>query len=67
MDFAGVSDSKESTCNTGDLGLIPGLGRSPGGGYGKALQCSCLENPMDIGGWWARDHGVEKSWTRLSN
>ena len=38
---------KKSTCNSGDLGLIPGLGRSPGDGKGYPLQCSCLENPMD--------------------
>ena len=41
----GGSDSKESTCNAGDLGLIPGLGRSPGGGHGNPFQNSCLENP----------------------
>ena len=41
----GGSDCKESACNAGDLGLIPGLGRSPGGGYGNPLQYSCLENP----------------------
>ena len=45
LDFPGASDSKESTCNAGDLGLIPGLGRSPGGGLGNPLQYSCLENP----------------------
>ena len=43
--FLGVSDLKEFTCNAGDLGLIPGLGRSPGGGHGNPLQYSCLENP----------------------
>ena len=43
--FPGGSDSKESPCNVRDLRLIPGLGRFPGGGYGNALQCSCLENP----------------------
>ena len=42
---------KESACNAGDVGLILGLGRSPGGGHGNALQCSCLENPMDRGAW----------------
>ena len=42
---------------------IPGLGRSPGGGYGNPLQYSCLENPMDRGAWWATVHGVAKSWT----
>ena len=45
LGFPGGSDGKESTCNAGDLGLIPGLGRSPGGGHGKPLQYSCLENP----------------------
>ena len=43
--FPGGSVSKESTCNVGDLGLIPELGRSPGGGHGNPLQYSCLENP----------------------
>ena len=46
MGFAGGSDGKESDCNAGDLGLIPGLGRSPGGGNDNLLQYSCLENPM---------------------
>ena len=45
----GGSDDKESTYNAGDLGLIPGLGRYPGGGHGNPLQYSCLENPMDRG------------------
>ena len=44
---------KESACNAGDPGLIPGLGRSPGEGNGNPLQYSCLENPMDRGAWWA--------------
>ena len=43
--FSGGSDGKESACNAGDLGLIPGLGRSPGGGHGNTLQYSCLDNP----------------------
>ena len=47
------SDGKESACNTGDLGSIPGLGRSPREGNGNLLQFSCLENPMDRGAWWA--------------
>ena len=46
-------------------GLIPGWGRSPGGGYGNPLQYSCLENPMNRGAWWATVHGVAKSQTRL--
>ena len=48
-----------------DLGSIPGLGRSPGGGHGNPLQYSCLENPMDRGAWRATIHGVTQSWTRL--
>ena len=44
MDFPGGSAGKESTGNTGDLGSIPGLGRSPGGQHGNSLQCSCMEN-----------------------
>ena len=61
-DFPGGSDGKESACNVGDLGLLPGLGRSPGGWPGNPLQCSCLENSMDRGAWWATVHGVTKSW-----
>ena len=52
---------KESTCSAGDLGLIPGLGRSPGEGNGNPLQCSCLENSTDRGAWRATVHGVTKS------
>ena len=51
LGFPGGSDSKESACDTGDLGLIPGLGRSPGEGNGYPLQCSCLENSMHRGAW----------------
>ena len=50
---------------TGDSALIPGLGRSPRGGNGYPLQCSCLENPMDRGAWRTTVHGVRKNWTRL--
>ena len=46
LGFPGGSDNKESTCNAGDLGWIPALGRSPGEGNGNPLQCSCLGNPM---------------------
>ena len=63
--FPGGSDGKESTCNAGDLGLIPGLGRSPGGGQGSPLQYSCLENPMDRGAWRATVHGVTESDTTV--
>jgi len=51
----------------GDLGSIPGSGRSLGEGNGNPLQYSCLENPMDGGAWRATVHGVAKSWTQLSN
>ena len=61
------SDGKESACNAGNLGSIPGLGRCPGEGKGNPLQYSCLENPMDGGAWWAIVHGVAKSQTGLSN
>ena len=63
----GGSEVKASTFNAGDLGSIPGLGRSPGEGNGNPLQYSCLENPMDGGAWWAIVHGVAKSQTRLSD
>jgi len=49
--FPGGSGGKEPTCNVGDLGLIPGLGRSPGEGNGYPLQYSCLENSMNRGAW----------------
>ena len=61
MGFPGGLDSKESAYNAGDLGLIPGWGRSPGEGNGNPLQYSFLENPMDRGAWWATVHGVAKS------
>ena len=57
--------SKASACNVGDLGSIPGLGRSPGGEYGNPLQYSCLEDSMDRGVWWATVYGVAKSQTGL--
>ena len=65
--FPGGSDSKESTCNAGDPGFVPGLGRYPGGKNGNPLQYSCLENPMDGGAWWATAHGIAKSWPQLSD
>ena len=67
MGFPGGSDGKESACNAGELGLIPGSGISPGEGDGYQLQYSCLENFMDRGAWEATVHGVTKSWTPLSN
>ena len=63
--FLGGSEVKASACNVGDLGSIPGSGRSPGEGNGNPLQYSCLENPMDGGAWWATVHGVAKSRTPL--
>ena len=65
--FPGGSDGEESACNAGVLGLIPGLGRFPGGGNGYPLQHSCLESPMDRGAWCSAVHGVTKSWTRVSD
>ena len=60
MGFPDGSDGKESTYNAGDLGSIPGSGRSPGERHGNPLQYSCLENPMDRGAWWAKVHGVAR-------
>ena len=65
MGFPGRSDSKEPACNAGDPSLISGSGRSPGGGHGYPLQCSCLGNPMDRGAWQATVQGLTESWTRL--
>ena len=62
MGFPGGSAGKESSCNAGDLGSIPGLGRSPGEGKGNPLQYAGLENSMDC-----TVHRVPKSWTQLSN
>ena len=58
---------KESACNARDVGLIPGSGRSTGGGHGNPLQYSCLENSMDRGAWWATVYGASNSQTQLSN
>ena len=65
--FPGGSEVKASACNAGDLGSIPGSGRSPGEENGNPLQYSCLETSMDGGAWWATVHGVAKSQTRLSD
>ena len=67
MGFPGGSDGKESACNEGDPGSIPGLRRCPGGGNGNLLQYFCLENPMDRGAWRATVLGAIKSQTRLSD
>ena len=62
------SESKESTCSTGEQGSVSGLGISSGEENGNPLQYSCLENPMDRGSWWAGlAHWVEKGWTRLAD
>ena len=61
--FSGGSVGKNPPANAGDMGPIPGLGRSPGEGNGNPLQYSCLGNPMDRRTWQAIVHGVPKSWT----
>ena len=65
--YLGGSDGKESACNAGDPGSIPGSGKSPGERNGYPLLYSCLENSMDRGAWWATVHGVAKSQTQLSD
>ena len=67
VSFPGGSEVKVSVCYTGELGSIPGSGRSPGEGNGNPFQDSCLENPVDREAWWATVHGVVKSQTRLSD
>ena len=73
LGFPGGASSKGSTCHTGDLkdlGLIPGSGRSPGGGHGNPLQYSGLENPMDRGAWQATVHGSQRvrcGWSNLAH
>ena len=64
MGFPGDSGGKESPCNTGDAGLIPGSRRSPGKKHDYPLQRSCLEDPMDRGAWRAAVHGATESQTR---
>ena len=61
------SNSKESACDAGDQGLIPGLGSTSGEGNGNPLQYSCLENCINREACWATVHGVAKSWTQLSD
>ena len=65
VDFpgAGVKNLPANAGDTGDLDLIPGLGRSSGEGNGNPFQYSCLGNPMDRGAWWSTVHGVTKSQT----
>ena len=63
----GGSDSKESACDSGDLGSNPGLGQSPGEGNGNPFQYSFLENSTDRGALWATVHGVTKTQTQVSD
>ena len=65
--FPGGSAVENLPASAGDVGSIPGSGRSPGEGNGNPLQYSCLGNPMDRGTWWTTVHGVTISWTWLSN
>ena len=65
--FPGGSMVEKLPANAGDMGLIPGSGRSPGEGNGNSLQSYCLENPMDRGAWWATVHGVAENQTCLNN
>ena len=61
----GVQNLPTNAGDIRDMGLIPGLGRSSGGGHGNPLQYFCLENPMDREAWWATVHRITKSQTRL--
>ena len=61
-----VKNPPTNVADISDVGSIPGLGRSPGGGHGNPLHYSCQENPMNRGMWWVTDHGVTKSQTQLS-
>ena len=65
--FLGGTDGKESVCNTGNTGSIPGSGRSPGGGNGNPLQYSIPDTSVERGAWWATVHGVTESQTQLGN
>ena len=60
MGFPGGSACKESACNVGDLGSVPGSGRFYGEGNDNPLQYPCLENPMDIGAWWVQSMGSQR-------
>ena len=65
--FPGGSVVMNLPANAGDVGSIPGSGRSPGEGDGNPLQYSCLGNLRDKGAWWATVHRIAKSWTQLSH
>ena len=67
--FPGNSNDNKSVCNEGDLGSVPGLGRSPGEGHANPFLYSCLENSMDRGAWRAPVHGVQRTghnWVMMS-
>ena len=66
-DFPGGSEVKASACNAGDLGLIPGSGRSPGEGNGNPLQYSGLENPTDREAWWLQFRDLKRVRTQLND
>ena len=66
LGFPVVKNPPANAGDTGDVGSIPGLERSPGGGHGNPLQYSCLESSMDRGDWQATVHGVAKSWRQLN-
>ena len=66
LGFPGGSAVENLPANEGDPSSIPGSGSSSGEGHSNPLQCSCLENPMGRGAWWATVHGLAKCWTRLS-
>ena len=67
MGFPSGSVVKNPPASLGDVGSIPGLGRSPGEGNGNPLQHFCLENPTDRGAWPTMVHGISKSQTQLSD
>ena len=67
MGFSGGSDGKQSACNAGDLGSIPGSSRSSAEENGNTLKYSCRENFMDTGAWQVTVHGIAKRRTQLSN
>ena len=70
MGFSGGASGKESACNAGDAGSIPGLGKSPGEWHSNPLQYSCLKNPMDREAWWATVYSVQRvgyDWSDLAH
>ena len=67
LGFPGGSDGELSACNVGDLGSVPGSGRSPGEGNGNPLQYSCLENPTDREAWWLQFRDLKRVRTQLND